>query len=350
MVDLAARHAGVGAEVEARVLQVLRSGRYIGGPVVAEAERAVAARLGRAHGVGVGSGTDALAMALKALGVGPGDQVIVPAVSFFATVESVLHTGAEPVLVDVREDRPLLDPDAARAAVTSRTAAIVPVHLFGDQADAPEVGLPIVDDSAQAVGASPPPGRGVLAAVSFYPTKILGAAGDGGLVATDDPTLAAKVRLLGFHGMSEDNVHHRVAGHVGGNCRLDAVQAAVLLGHLGALEARVQRRRQIAARYDRVLGGLALPRDPGSPVSVYVIRHAERDRLRAVLAEQGIGSAVYYPRAMTAQPLLGGDAEQARARTPHAVSFCAQALALPCHADLSDADVERIAAAVAAAA
>lgn len=346
MIDLAARHARVAAAVEARVVEVLRSGRYIGGPVVAQAEQAAAGLLGRRHGVGVGSGTDALTLALKALGVGPGDEVIVPAVSFFATVESVLHTGATPVFVDVLPDRPLLDPRAAAAAVGARTRAIVPVHLFGDTAPAPEVGVPIVDDCAQSIGCTPPPLRGVLAAVSFYPTKVLGAAGDGGLVATDDPDLAATVRRLGSHGMSAPNVHHLVRGHVGGNSRLDAVQAAVLLGHMDSLAQRVARRRELAGRLDQELAPLPIPRDPGSPVSVYVIRHPQRDRLQAALQAQGIHTAVYYPMALTAQEVVGGDAARARALTPHAAAFCAEALALPCHEDLDDADVMRLIQAV----
>lgn len=343
MVDLAARHARIAERVEDRVLAVLRSGRYVGGPVVAEAEGAVAGLLGRHHGVGINSGTDALKLALMALGVGPGDEVIAPAVSFFATAESILHTGATPVLVDVRPDRPLLDPDAVRAALSPRTRAVVPVHLFGDDAGTFDPGVPVVDDSAQVVGASPPCGAGVLAAVSFYPTKVLGAAGDGGLVATDDPDLADKVRRLGSHGMPRFYVHEEIAGHVGGNSRLDAVQAAVLLGHLDDLPARIARRRAIAARYDQLLGDLPLPRDPGSPVSVYCIRHPRRDALQQLLREAGIGTAVYYPLPMNAQPLLGGDMAAAARTTPNAVAFCREALALPCHAAMSDEDVERVA-------
>lgn len=342
MTDLAARHLRVGPAVEAAVVAVLRSGRYIGGPTVDAAEARVAALLGRQHGVGVNSGTDALAMALKALGVGPGDEVIVPALSFFATVESVLHTGARPVLVDVREDRPLIDWDLVRAAMSPRTRAIVPVHLFGDDAGGLPLGPILVDDAAQAVGASPPCGRGLLSAVSFYPTKVLGAAGDGGLVATDDPELALRVRRLGSHGMPEANLHERVAGHVGGNTRLDAVQAAVLLAHLDDLPARLARRRAIAARLDQVLGDLVVPRDPGGPVSVYCIRHPARDRLRAALTAQGIATALYYPRPMSAQPLLGGDLESATRLTPQATRFCAEALALPCHETLDDQDLDRL--------
>jgi len=346
MINLVARHADAAAEVEAGVLAVLRGGRFVGGPVVAQAEAAVAALLGRRFGAGADSGTDALALALRALGIGPGDEVIVPAVSFFATAEAVLHTGARPVVVDVLPDRPLLDPDAARRALSPRTKAVVPVHLFGDGAPPLALGVPVVDDSAQAVGATPPRGQGLLVAVSFYPTKVLGAAGDGGLVASDDPALIDRVRRLGAHGMPAPNLHERVAGHVGGNSRLDAIQAAVLLGHLPRLAGRIARRQALAARLDAALGGLPIPRDPGGPVSVYVIRHPRRDALAARLALQGISTSVYYPLPMSAQAVLDGSPAEARRRTPHAAAFCEQALALPCHEDLSDADLDRLIAAV----
>lgn len=338
--DLRARNDRVREDLDRRVLEVLHSGRFIGGPVVDEAEAAVAALLGRRLGVGVGSGTDALTLALASLGVGAGDEVIVPAVSFFATVESVLLCGARPVIVDVREDRPLLDPDAVARAMGPRVKAVVPVHLFGDRAALDRCSVPIVEDGAQIVGATPPPTDGLLTAVSFYPTKVLGAAGDGGLVATDDPQLALRVRRLGSHGMPANHVHERVAGHIGRNSRLDAIQAAVLLAHLPRLTERLARRREIAARLDLALAGLALPRDPGSPVSVYVIQHPERDALAQRLARRGVGSSVYYPAPMGSQAALAGQARVERA--PNAERFCALALALPCHEDLSEPDLERL--------
>ncbi len=350
MVDLAARHARVAEQVERGVIEVLRSGRYVGGPVVEQAERAVAALLGCTYGVGAGSGTDALCLALKALGVGAGHEVIVPAYSFFATVESVLHTGARPVMVDVLPDRPLIDPDQVRRARTPRTAAVVPVHLFGDRADLPDLGIPVVDDAAQAVGARPGCATGVLTAVSFYPTKILGAAGDAGLVGTDDPGLARKVKMLGHHGMPSNYAHERVGGHVGCNSRIDAVQAAVLLAHLGDLDRRIARRRQLAARYQRRLGALCLPRDPGSPISVFCLRHPARDALRDALSAKNIGTAIYYPAPMNAQPALGGDVASAAAATPNAAAFSRELLAIPCHASLDDEDADRVIDAVLAAA
>ncbi len=338
--DLSARHRAVAEEVEAAVLEVLRSGRYVGGPVVARAEAALAALLGRAHGVGVASGTDALVLSLKALEIRSGDEVIVPAVTFFATAGAVLQLGAIPVVVDVLPDVPLLDPEAAAAAVTSRTRAVIPVHLFGLEAPHPELGVPVIDDSAQAAGGAPR-GRGVASALSLYPTKIVCGAGDGGLVATDDVALAARIRMLGNHGMTSPNLHVEVGGHIGANSRLDAVTAATVLGSLSNLPQRMARRRAIAERYDQILGsGRFVPHDPGSPVSVYCALHPERDALAAALAERGIATGCYYPRPLSAQPCLP------RTLTPNADRFCAQALALPCNADLSEAQVEAVVAAL----
>lgn len=341
MNDLQAQMAEQGQAVEAAVLGVLRSGRYVGGPVLAELEAAVAALMGVAHGVGVNSGTDALALSLAALGVGPGDEVIVPAVSFFSTAGAVTRVGAAPVVVDVLPERPLLDPDAARAALTGRTRAVIPVHLFGDAAPHPEIGVPVLDDAAQAIGADPPVGKGQIRALSFYPTKVLGGVGDGGMAMTDDPELARRVRSLGSHGMSELHYHEPVAGHVGTNSRLDAIQAAAILAQLPDLSRRVIRRRQIAARYDLALAGLAVPRDPGSPVSVYAIRHPRRDALAEGLRAAGVETAVYYPRPLSAQPALaryGADP----ATTPNAQRWCRELLALPVHAGLTDEDQDRV--------
>lgn len=350
LVDLAGRHAAVREELEAGVREVLRSGRFIGGPVVERCEQEVAGLLGRRFGVGAGSGTDALWLALAAAGIGPGDEVIVPALSFFATVESVLLCGATPVIVDVRADRPLLCPDALERATGPRVRAVVPVHLFGDIAEVDEAGLRergvvVVADGAQVVGAMPPPAQGLVLATSFYPTKVLGAVGDGGLVATDDPELAARARRLGSHGMVRDHVHERVSGHIGRNSRLDAVQAAALRAQLPALPARLERRRAIAERLAQVLGGRALPRDPGSPVSVFVLRHPRRDELAQALRERGVHSAVYYPAPMGAQAAArpGCRVEPA----PQAERFCREALAIPCHEGLQDEEVEYLCATLA---
>lgn len=331
------RYGRTAAAVEAAVLAGMRSGRHIGGPVVAQAEQAIAALLGRRHGVGVANGTVAITQILQAMGIGAGDEVIVPAVTFFATAGAVLRAGATPVIVDVLPDRPLLDPESVRAALSPRTAAVMPVHLFGDVAPHPQVPVPVIDDAAQAVGACPAAGKGVAAAVSFYPTKILGVLGDGGMVLCDDPDLAARVRELGFHGQRAAHRHHLTEGAMGGNSRLDAIAAGALLAQLPDLGARIGLRQAIAARYDAVTGELSVPRDPGSPVSIYCIRHPDRDALRTRLQAEGIQTAIYYPRSLTEQPALAGCPRQP---TPNAERFCAQAVALPCYEGMPAADVE----------
>lgn len=340
LTDIRARHRGVADRVERRVLEVLRSGRYVGGPVVAEAEACAARWFGRAGAVGTASGTDALILALQAVGVGPGSEVIVPALTFFATAGAVCAVGARPVIADV-DARGCLDPAAAAAAETARTAAAVPVHLFGSCAEPPSVACAVVDDAAQAVGADPPASTGALSAVSTYPTKTWGGAGDGGFVVGDDPELLDRVRRLGRHGTTEPNVHHPVHGAVGRNSRLDAVQAAVLLGHEEAIAARVARRRAIAARYDASLppGLRALPRDPGSPVHQYVVLASHRTELVARLTAAEVQWAIYYPRTLGDQPAL---AHAVVHPTPVADHLCAQMLALPAHAGMTDEQVDRV--------
>lgn len=342
MADTAARHARVAAAAEARVLEVLRSGRYVGGPVVAEAEARLAASFGWRHGVGVNSGTDALIYALLCLEVRPGDEVIVPAVTFFATAGAVCRIGAVPVIADVREDEPLLDPE--RLPLRARTRAVIAVHLFGAPCPLPELGTPILDDLAQTAGAVTRGGR--IGAVSFYPTKTLGAAGDGGLLLTDEEDTAKAAKLLTHHGMPEPYLALRVRGHVGANSRLDAVQAAVLLAHLDDLPARVAIRQAHADRYDAGLPEWIRPlrRGPGHPVHQYVVRARHRDALRAHLAERGVETAIYYPRSLAAQPAL---AAWSPGPTPRADAFCAEALALPVHECLATAEIDTVLTAIA---
>jgi len=344
LVDLAARDAPCAPAARAAVASLLGSGRYVGGPALAAFESDLAARHRVPAAVGVGSGTDALMLALQAVGVGPGDEVVVPAVSFYATAGAVRALGALPVVVDVLPDRPLLDPGAAAEAVGARTRAVVPVHLYGDQAPAPEVPVPVVEDGAQAVSRPP---VGALMTLSFYPSKILGAAGDGGAVLCRDPVLAERVRSLGFHGRAADGGFHSVGGAPPRNCRLDAVQAAWLRCMLPDLDRRVSRRRAIAARYDAALGLGVVPRDPDSPVSVYAVRHPQRDAFAQRLAGAGIETRVYYPRSLGAEPAL---ADLPRRATPHADRFCAETLALPCHAGMTESEVERVIHAARAAA
>ena len=342
IVDLAQRHREVAPEVEAAVLQVLRSGRYVGGPTVAEAERVAAQWFGRRRAVGVNSGTDALMLALQAVGVGPGDEVIVPALTFFATAGAVGALGATPVVVDVSEDG-CMDPDRALAAVTSNTRAVIPVHLFGSLCPLPNVDLPVVDDAAQAIGGAPPRSVGVLSAVSCYPTKIWGAAGDGGFVVGDDPELLDRVRRLANHGMTESpHLHEKIGAFIGRNSRLDAVQAAILVAHATRLSARLERRRAIAARFDAELSCAPFPRGAGSPVQVYAVCVRERELAIERLREAHIEAAVYYPRSLSQQPALRPNTFE----TPVADRLCTQLLTLPCHAGMDDQAVDRVVSAM----
>ena len=339
MADTAARHRRVAAGVEARVLEVLRSGRYVDGPVVEEAQQRLAMVFGWNHGVGVNSGTDALTYALMAMGVRAGDEVIVPAVTFFASAGAVVRLGAIPVIADVRDDLPLLDPKDL--PIGPKTRAVMAVHLYGEACRLGPLPVPVVDDSAQCAGATPPIREGVMAGVSFYPTKTLGAAGDGGMVFCDRPEEAEALRKLTHHGMPQPYLHEKVGPHVGANSRLDAMQAAVLLGHLEDLPARVQSRRQVASTYDAELPRWVrrLPRWEGHPVHQYVVRVPQREWLRQFLQAEGIETAIYYPRSLSTQPAL---AEFPRVPTPQAEAFCEESLALPVHECLSMEDLERI--------
>ena len=341
MVDLAARHRRLAEPTERAVTQVLRSGRWVGGPVLARCERRLAGAFGRSTAVGVNSGTDALILALQVLGVGPGDEVIVPALSFFATAGAVARVGATARVVDVLPDQPLMDPRAASEALGSSTRAAIPVHLFGMTCPDPGLPEPLVEDSAQAIGQQPIARLGVLTAASFYPTKTLGAAGDAGLVATDDPQLAEQIRALGAHGAvpGEPHLHRRVAGQVGGNSRLDPLQAAILLVHLDDLPRRIARRQAIARAYESASPASIrrVQRSPGDPLHHFVLRCASRDELVRHLAQRGIHSAIYYPRPLSAQPALAPQAP-----CPRADAWCRESLSLPCHAELGDRELERV--------
>jgi dTDP-4-amino-4,6-dideoxygalactose transaminase len=289
--------------------EVLDSGRFILGPNVEAFEREAAAFLGVGETVGVGNGTDAISLVLEALGVGPGDEVICPAFTFYATVEPIIHRGATPVFCDIDPQTLNLDPADLAARVTGRTRAIVAVHLFGRPApiDLLPHGIPVVEDAAQAFGARIGERRagsiGAAATFSFFPTKNLFALGDGGLVATSDPVLAETVRMLRFHG-SRDKQTFELVGY---NSRLDELQAGALRIFLGELDGWNAARREAAARYAELgLGELVeLPEDdPGSVYHMYVVRTPERDRVLEALREAEIGSAAYYTRPLHRQPAL----------------------------------------------
>jgi dTDP-3-amino-3,4,6-trideoxy-alpha-D-glucose transaminase len=306
LVDVRAQYAPLVPRLKAAFAEVLESGRFILGPNVVEFEREAAEYLGVPQTIGVANGTDALVLVLDALEIGPGDEVICPSFTFYATAESIARRGATPVFADI--DPMTMNVDAADVAdrITPRTRAIMPVHLFGrpaSLADLAQLGLPLIEDAAQAFGAPGVAGVGVASTFSFFPTKNLFALGDGGLVAVTDDELGERVRLLRFHG-SRDKV---TFDYVGTNSRLDEIQAAVLRIFLPELERWNALRREAAARYAELgLGELVeLPADdPGHVYHLFVCRSPERDRIRDALTEAGIGNAQYYLPPLHLQPAL----------------------------------------------
>ncbi|MGH9160416.1 MAG: DegT/DnrJ/EryC1/StrS family aminotransferase [Vicinamibacteraceae bacterium] len=362
LLDLHAQFQAIRQDVLAAIERACDTQRFVLGPDVEALEQALAALTGVRHAIGVSSGTDALLVALMALGVGPADEVIVPTYSFFATAGAVSRVGATPVFVDIDPATFNIDPDEARRAVTSRTKAIIPVHLFGQCAEmaelatlAREAGIAVVEDAAQAIGARyrdrPAGGLGALGCFSFYPSKNLGAFGDGGLVTTNDAALAERVRLLRNHGASR-TYRHEV---VGGNFRLDALQAVVLRVKLPHLAAWTSRRQANAARYRRLFAEHApdapvrLPVEAAERTHIYnqfVVRAPVRDDLRRHLAAAGIGSEVYYPLPFHLQPCFASLGYQP-GRLPEAERAAAESLALPVFPELSEEQqryvVERIA-------
>ena len=352
LVDLAAQHAHVADEVAEGWAAVLARTAFIGGPQVAEFEAAYARYLGVAHCVGVGNGTDAIELALRALGVGTGDECVVPANTFIATAEAVARTGATPVLADCRPDTALLDVEAALAAVTPRTRAVLPVHLYGQTADVAGLraqlppGVAIVEDAAQSQGASRD-GRnagtlGTVAATSFYPGKNLGAYGDAGAVMTDDADLAQRVRLLGAHGSPRKYEHPTL----GFNSRLDTLQAVVLSAKLRRLDGWNEARRAAAARYDAMLAdlpGVTAPVvDRGNvPVwHLYVVQVEDRDRVLSALHEAGIGAGIHYP---TPVHLTGAFGDLGKGGDfPVAEALSERILSLPLYPELTAGQQERV--------
>jgi dTDP-4-amino-4,6-dideoxygalactose transaminase len=305
LVDVRAQYAPVLRELKERLADVVDSGRFILGPNVKAFELEAAARLGLAEAVGVANGTDALVLVLDALDVGPGDEVVCPAFTFYATAEAIARRGATPVFCDIDPQSLNLDPVDVAGRVTGRTKAILAVHLFGRPAPVDELpdGIPVIEDAAQAFGAAGVGRRGIASTFSFFPTKTLPALGDGGLVATDDPALADRIRLLRFHGSPDKQTFDAV----GYNSRLDELQAAALRLFLTRIDDWNASRRGAAARYAEL--GLAdvceLPADePGHVYHMYVVRTGERDRVAAALEAAGIGCAAYYRTPLHLQPVF----------------------------------------------
>jgi dTDP-4-amino-4,6-dideoxygalactose transaminase len=293
-------------ELKERMGAVLEGGRFILGPEVRAFEEEAAAYLGVPQTIGVANGTDAIALVLNALRIGPGDEVICPAFTFYATAEPIAQRGAVPVFADIDPATLNLDPADAARRVTERTKAILPVHLFGRPAPLGELvglGVPVVEDAAQAFGAEGVATSGVASTFSFYPTKNLGALGDGGLVAVNDEELGERIRMLRFHG-SRDKRDFQLVGY---NSRLDELQAAALRVFLPHVAEWNRLRREAALRYAELgLGELVeLPPDDGRHVyHLFVVRTPERDRVRAALEEAGIGCASYYVTPLHLQPAL----------------------------------------------
>jgi dTDP-4-amino-4,6-dideoxygalactose transaminase len=361
LLDLHAQYRPLRAEILAAIERVCDSQRFIMGPEITSLESELARMLGVRHAIAVSSGTDALLLALMALDIKPGDEVITPTYSFFATAGAVARLGSRPVLVDIDEATFNIDTAQALAAITPRTKAIVPVHLFGQSADmdplllaASRGGIPIVEDAAQAIGATyksrPLGSLGAFGCFSFFPSKNLGAFGDAGLLTAMDDGLAKRARLLRTHGMEPRYYHHLV----GANFRMDALQAAILRVKAPHLDGWTEGRRANAARY-RVLfrdAGLldrvTLPAEPADCRHIYnqfVIRVADRDGLRAHLDERGIGTEIYYPVPFHMQPCFG-DLGYHRGDFPKAERAAAESLALPVYSELTEAQQEAVVSAI----
>lgn len=361
MVDLKLQYQTIKSEIEPAVLQSMADAAYINGPDVGNFERDMMSFLDVKHCIGVANGTDALHIAIRALGIGPGDEVITTAFTFIATGGTISLTGARPVFVDIDPASYNIDPKAIEKAITPRTKAIVPVHLFGQAADMTAImeiankhGLAVVEDCAQAAGATWK-GRqvgtiGTVGCFSFFPSKNLGCFGDGGMVVSNDEKLAQKIRAIASHG-SRVKYHNEVLGF---NSRLDTVQAAILRVKLRHLAEWNRKRQQAAAWYHEALAplGLPLPR----PVSAdgthvyhqYTIRSAARDGIRDHLQKLGIASMIYYPIPLHRQELYRG-LEYGEGSFPHSEKAAGEVLSLPMYPELTRDQVQTVAAGVAEA-
>ena len=348
LLDLTAQYRPLRDEILSALARVCDSQRFILGAEVEAFEREIAAQLAIEHAIGVSSGTDALLVSLMALGIGPGDEVITPDYSFFATAGCVSRLGATPVLVDIDPITFNVDPASVAGAITAKTRAIVPVHLFGLAADMDPLmrlararGIPVIEDAAQSIGARyrgrTTGGIGLAGILSFFPSKNLGAFGDAGLVLTRDGSFAKDVRLLRGHGMEPKYVHHRV----GGNFRLDALQAAVLRVKAPLTGAWSNARRHNAERYRQLFDGygladmIRLPVEPDGLHHIYnqfVIRAPRRDALREHLAARRIGTEIYYPIPLHRQACFAG---LPAVDCPASDEAAASSLALPIYGELT---------------
>lgn len=353
LVDLTAQYHSIKEEIDAAVHATLESGQFILGPAVAGFEESIAAYLGVEHAIGLASGTDALVLALRALDISAGDEVIIPAYTFFATAGTVMSVGATPVFVDIDPISYQIDVAQIQKRITSKTKVIIPVHLYGHPADMDPIlelarahTLKVIEDNAQAFG-STYRGRktgtvGDIGCLSFFPTKNLGAFGDGGMVVTNDAALAERMRMLRTHGWKKKYYSEEV----GYNSRLDAMQAAILQAKLPHVDGWNEKRREIARRYSDQLAGLGVT----IPIEcewarhvfhLYVIRSSKRDELQAFLKQCGIASEVYYP----VPPHLSAACHRLgykEGHFPHAEQASRESLALPLYPELTEAQQDEV--------
>jgi UDP-2-acetamido-2-deoxy-ribo-hexuluronate aminotransferase len=363
--DLKSQYAALKIEIDARIHRVLDHGQYIMGPEVAELEAALAAFTGARHCITVASGTEALLISLMALALKPGDEVITTPFTFAATAEVIVLLGGVPVYVDVEADTCNINVSLIEAAITPRTRAIMPVSLYGQCADMAAIndvaarhGLPVIEDAAQSFGASYRGQRSghlsTLGCTSFFPSKPLGCYGDGGAIFSDDDALAQACREIRVHGQSARYLHSRVG--VGG--RMDTLQCAVVLAKLPRFDWELARRRELGDRYARLIAASGAPvqllavrpdRDcVWGQYTVQIDRSDDRDRIQAALKAAGVPTAVHYPKPLHHQPAYASQGQGVE-RFPVSVGVAARVLSLPMSADLSDADLDRVVAALAAA-
>jgi UDP-2-acetamido-2-deoxy-ribo-hexuluronate aminotransferase len=360
-IDLKTQYRALKSEIDARIQRVLDHGQYILGPEISELEEKLAARIGSRHCITVASGTEALLIALMALDIGPGDEVVTTPFTFAATAEMIVLLGARAVFVDAEEDTANIDAARIEAAITPRTKAIMPVSLYGQPADMDEInaiaarrGIAVIEDAAQSFGAlykgKPSCALSSIGCTSFFPSKPLGCYGDGGAIFTDDAALATAMREIRVHGQSGRYQHTRIG--VGG--RMDSIQCAVVLAKLARFDWEVERRIALGRRYDELLSRLS-PRarpikvkgDRTSVYAQYTLRSAERARLQDELKARAIPTAVHYPLSLHQQPAYA--AHYQGQSFPIAEKLAREVISLPMSADLREADQERIAEAVAQA-
>jgi len=356
--DLKSQYRAIQAEVEGRIRRVLEHGQYILGPEVAELEEKLARYTGARHCITVASGTEALLIALMALEIRPGDEIITTPFTFIATAEMIVLLGAKPVFVDVEEDTANIDATRLEAAISPRTRAIMPVSLYGQPADMDEINaiagrrrVPVIEDAAQSFGATYKGRRScnlsTIGATSFFPSKPLGCYGDGGALFTNDDALAKAMREIRHHGQSGRYNHTRIG--VGG--RMDTLQCAILLAKLPRLDWEIERRIALGRRYDGLLSRcrpIRVKADRTSVYAQYTLRVAERAHLQEALKAKGIPTAVHYPLSLHQQPAYAPDY---RGQSfPTAEKLAREVISLPMSADLKEGDQDLIAAAIAQAA